>query len=137
MGDSRLFRGFPCSCDDAEGSYTRIGPDGVTSTVTLDRAYRVSTVEMSNGLEVEYSYYDNGLVEYATYGNGTRTHYEYDVAQRLTRMTHEVTATSESFKILEYDWYDNGLLEEIHEPDQDTELLPAGRSWFIRGRRAF
>lgn len=70
-------------------------------------------------------------------GNGRRTYYEYDVAQRLTRMTHEVTATGESFKILEYDWYDNGLLEEIYEPDPDTGLLGFGRSWLIRGRRAF
>jgi len=52
-------------------------------------------------------------------------------------MTHEVTATSDSVKVLEYDYYDNGLLQEIHEPDPDTGLLGPGRSWLIRGRRAF
>jgi len=112
--------------DDDDGVYSRTGADGVTTTVTLDKPYRIASAVMSNGLEVEYSYYDNGLLEYAVYGNGTQTHYEYDGARRLAKMTHEVTATSQSFKVLEYDWYDNDLLAEIHEPQPGTELLDAG-----------
>jgi YD repeat-containing protein len=65
-------------------------------------------------------------VEYAVYGNGTQVHYEYDPARRVTRITHEVTGTEESFLVLEYDWYDNGLVKEIHEPEPDTGLLDAG-----------
>ena len=43
-------RDFSFGYDDGTGVYTRTGPDGVTTTLTVDSAYRVSTVEMSNGL---------------------------------------------------------------------------------------
>ena len=125
-GGQDVSRDYTFTYDDDDGTYTRTGPDDVTTTVTLDRAYRVFRSVMSNGLEVQYSYYKNGLPKYAVYGNGTQTHYEYDGARRLAKMTHEVTSTSQSFRVLEYDWYDNGLLAEIHEPNPATALRDGG-----------
>ncbi len=58
-------------------------------------------------------------LKYATYSNGTRTYYEYDAAQRLTRMRHELSDGSEFFKDISYTYYENGWLWTI------VEELPA------------
>ncbi len=90
--------------------------------MAAENAGRVASVVMVGAgqtLSVEYTYYPTGRVKYATYSNGTRTYYEYDAAQRLTRMRHELSDGSEFFKDISYTYYENGWLWTI------VEQLPA------------
>ena len=94
-------------------------------------------------IEVTYTYYLNNLVQYATYSNGTRTYYEYDNAERMTRMRHELADGSDYFKDVSYTYYANGWLATIFEqygaargggrPDPEPEAiepLEAGGHWY-------
>ncbi len=104
--------------DDAYGVYGRLDGDGVYTEVLLDPAGQVESVNLINGadeMSVDYLYWLTGQVKYATYSNGTRTYHEYDAAQRLTRMRHELSDGSEFFKDISYTYYENGWLWTILE----------------------
>ncbi len=111
-------REFTYYYDDPYGVYGRLDGDGAYTEVLLDPAGQVESVNLINGadeMSVDYFYWPTGRVKYATYSNGTRTYYEYDAGQRLTRMRHELADGSEFFKDISYTYYENGWLWTILE----------------------
>jgi len=105
------------------------------TTVQLDEAGRVESVVMENDsqrMEVSYSYYATGLVEYATYGNGTRTFYDYYENQRLKQIRHEYADESGYLKDLSYEYYENGWLQRITETTPSEPRASArADDWYV------
>jgi len=85
-------RGFTYTHDLPNGRYTRVGPDGDVTVVQYDTANRVDTVSRgpqgAPQMTADYDYYPDGRVSRVTHGNATAVEYQYDAANRITRIDH-------------------------------------------------
>ncbi|MBI5762228.1 MAG: hypothetical protein HZA51_01750 [Planctomycetes bacterium] len=104
--------------DWTSGYFSRTGPDGTLSEVQLDAAGRPVSYARRKGttdiFTVQAQYDDGDRVTLVAYGNGTQTRYEYDLANRLTKIRHE-WAGGALLHQLQYAWTPYGLVDYITE----------------------
>jgi RHS repeat-associated protein len=132
-----ITRGFVYSYDDAAGTSSRTGPDGVATFVALDEANRVEFVRrgpLNNPImTADYTYYANGLLHYVTYGNYASTWYMYDRALRVTSIEHR-NAIGQTILKLEYAYTPNSLVAGITESDIEGTAATTTFAYDNRGR---
>ncbi len=127
---TRTFTYAPEWADD--GSVTRTGPDGKTTTVTLDDAGRTSTLSR-DGVTATYIYNTRGLLERINYGNGAHVEHEYDDDQRLTSVEHYDAAPSLMLG-LGYQYNTRDLPVSITESNSQGTQAVVGFAYDNRGR---
>ncbi|MFO0973766.1 MAG: polymorphic toxin-type HINT domain-containing protein [Phycisphaerae bacterium] len=104
---------------DADGRpLVRVGPDGVQAEYSYDDAGRLATATQGD-FSAAYERDAAGQVTSVTLGNGTRTRYEYDAAERLSAIVHErlVGAAWLTMKQLVYGLDAAGRITTIDETD--------------------
>ncbi|MCC7292499.1 MAG: hypothetical protein IT449_10615 [Phycisphaerales bacterium] len=131
---SRQFSYSPEWADD--GSVTRTGPDGVTTTVTLDDAGRPLIATRGSGaaaISAMYTYTSRGLVDHLDYGNGARVQYAYDDDQRLLWIEHKAAGGGTIMK-LGYTYNPRDLPTQIVESDAGGAYATVTFTYDNRGR---
>ncbi len=118
LWDTQITRGFTYQHDATTGQYDRTGPDGQLSHAQTDAAGRLQSISR-DAMSASYTYYVTGNVESATFGNGTRTLYQYDDAGRTTQIRHEWTADQSVILQLDYAHSADGLVTAITETGPD------------------
>jgi len=119
-----LTRTFTYNPESTTGHFTRTGPDGTATEVWLDEAGRVQTFVRKDAANNQFmsatvSYDAADRVTLAAYGNGTQTRYEYDDANRLTKIRHEQGAGTLIHQ-LEYFWTADGLVSLVFDTDENN-----------------
>jgi YD repeat-containing protein len=84
------------------GHYTRTGPDGTTTEAWLDEAGRVDSFVRKDAagnqfMSATMDYDAADRLTLAGYGNGMETAYQYDDANRLTRIEHRLAGAGAVF----------------------------------------
>ena len=137
-----LRREFTYTYNRLDGEYTRIGPDGVETRVSLDEANRIRSFERGGSddlndpedpvMSAVYTYNEIGLLDNGVYGNNTSTFYLYDDALRVTSIDHRNLAGT--VRKLVYEYHDNDLVWRITEYDAAGQDATVTFEYDTRGR---
>ena len=99
-----------------------ITANGTTYTFTYDPFGDVSSVKIGSTVVSSVTKnYRNGKTKKITYGNGMSISYEYDVLDRVSKITYNKGNTVEATYLYEYD--SNGNLTKITDSTQKRKLL--------------
>jgi len=133
QSNDQINRYFNYDYDDVNGIYERTGPDGQITHMEMDISHRVESVSRSD-ISAVYTYHANNQVDTITYGNGTRTVYEYDDAERLTQIRHEWLSDQSLILQLGYCYTADGLVQTIAEDGPDGWSATTTYSYDNRNR---
>ena len=117
-----------------------MGADDCETTIQLDVANRVSSVvrrrpdpQQNVLLQADYTYYANGLVQRVDYLNGASICYEYDGANRVTRIEHENGAPLFQL-VIDYAYNERDLPIQVTESGQWIDTKTSYFDYDNRGR---
>jgi RHS repeat-associated protein len=119
--EDMIERVFQYNPDWAAGTMTTIGPDGHVELTTTDDAGRVETFARKDSqnntiMSANFHYDAAGRLTGVNYETGANTQYEYDDANRVSRILHQVYHSI--VQDLQYAWTPDGLVDYIIETDE-------------------